>query len=240
MDNPGNSSHLTTGDIMEQTMKRVTRSSENRIIAGVCGGVAEYAGWDPVTTRILYVALTILSFGFGGILLYLAAWIVLPADDEVDMREIGDIHSMKGRRVIGILLIVIGAIAFLPAHLPWFWGLPHRAIGPFLLIAAGIILLCKPEKSKIINSSQMADAKFEEIKSESEPMEEKNPTTKARRLVRSRINRKIAGICGGIGDYFQVDPTLVRLLWIAAIFALGTGLLLYLVLWIVMPLEAEM
>lgn len=45
----------------------------------------------------------------------------------------------------------------------------------------------------------------------------------------------IAGVCGGIGEYFEVDPTIIRLLWILFIFAGGAGILAYIVAWIVIP-----
>ncbi|MBK6767202.1 MAG: PspC domain-containing protein [bacterium] len=56
---------------------------------------------------------------------------------------------------------------------------------------------------------------------------------------RSSQEKKIAGVCGGFGEYFSVDPTLVRVLWILAVLLGGTGLLLYLILWIVMPLDGD-
>jgi phage shock protein C len=58
-----------------------------------------------------------------------------------------------------------------------------------------------------------------------------------KRLVRIRIARKIAGVCTGFGAYFNVDPTLVRLVWILLILAGGLGILLYLIAWVIMPLE---
>ena len=49
-------------------------------------------------------------------------------------------------------------------------------------------------------------------------------------------NKKIAGVCGGIGEYFNIDPTIVRILWIAGIFlSLGTGVLAYLLCWFLIP-----
>ncbi len=57
----------------------------------------------------------------------------------------------------------------------------------------------------------------------------------ARRLTRSTLNKKIAGVCGGLAEYFDLDPTLVRVLWLLLIFFGGTGLLAYLILWIVLP-----
>jgi phage shock protein C len=54
------------------------RSREHRIIAGVCGGLAEWLGWSPTLVRILYVLVSILSVAFPGILVYLARWILMP------------------------------------------------------------------------------------------------------------------------------------------------------------------
>ncbi len=57
----------------------------------------------------------------------------------------------------------------------------------------------------------------------------------ARRLYRIRQGRMIAGVCAGLGEYFDVDPTLVRLLFAALSFFHGLGLVAYLVLWIITP-----
>jgi len=58
-----------------------------------------------------------------------------------------------------------------------------------------------------------------------------------KRLVRSRTEKMIAGVCGGLAQYFNVDPTIVRLLWVIITIMGGAGILAYIVLWIVMPLE---
>lgn len=56
-----------------------------------------------------------------------------------------------------------------------------------------------------------------------------------KRLVRSTNDRKIAGVCAGLADYFDIDPIIVRVLWVLAFFCAGTGLLAYVILWIVLP-----
>lgn len=58
-----------------------------------------------------------------------------------------------------------------------------------------------------------------------------------RRLYRSQKNRIIGGVCGGLSDYFGWDPTLVRVVFGMLVLAGGNGLLLYLLLWILTPLE---
>jgi phage shock protein PspC (stress-responsive transcriptional regulator) len=54
------------------------RSKKNRVIAGVCGGLADSLGWDPTLVRVLYVVVSLLSAAFPGILVYVVLWIVMP------------------------------------------------------------------------------------------------------------------------------------------------------------------
>ena len=56
-----------------------------------------------------------------------------------------------------------------------------------------------------------------------------------KRLYRSRKDRMIAGVCGGLGQYFEMDPVWVRLLFILFFIGLGTGFLAYLIMWIIVP-----
>jgi phage shock protein C len=56
--------------------KRLYRSRNDRTVAGVCAGIAEYYGWDPTMVRVAWVILTLL--GGSGILLYLIMWLVMP------------------------------------------------------------------------------------------------------------------------------------------------------------------
>ncbi len=64
---------------MEQ--KKLTRSN-NRVIAGVCGGIAEYFGVDPTVVRVAYAALSVLSAGFPGLLLYIIMLILMPQSED--------------------------------------------------------------------------------------------------------------------------------------------------------------
>ena len=54
------------------------RSQRYRMIAGVCGGLAEWLGWSPTWVRVLYVVGSILSVAFPGIIVYIILWIVMP------------------------------------------------------------------------------------------------------------------------------------------------------------------
>lgn len=57
-----------------------------------------------------------------------------------------------------------------------------------------------------------------------------------KRLYRSRTERMIAGICGGLGEYLDIDPTWIRLIFILFFVLGGSTLLLYIILWIIVPL----
>lgn len=58
-----------------------------------------------------------------------------------------------------------------------------------------------------------------------------------KRLYKSSTNRVLFGVCGGIGEYFNVDPTLIRLICIALVFGAGSGLAIYFIAALIMPEE---
>ena len=61
-------------------VKKLLRSKKNRMIAGVCGGIAEYYGIDPTLVRLLWVTATVLTGIFPGILIYIIAMIIIPEE----------------------------------------------------------------------------------------------------------------------------------------------------------------
>lgn len=61
-----------------------------------------------------------------------------------------------------------------------------------------------------------------------------------KRLHRSQHQRMLGGVCGGLAEYFSIDPTIVRLIWGLWVLAYGTGLLFYLLAWIVIPRATDL
>jgi phage shock protein C len=59
------------------------------------------------------------------------------------------------------------------------------------------------------------------------------------RLTRSESDRILGGVCGGLGEYFDIDPTLIRLGFVAALLFGGSGPILYLIAWLIIPSEGE-
>lgn len=67
----------------ETKPRRLTRSNRDKMIAGVCGGLAEYVNMDPTLMRVLYVLVSILSAAFPGILAYIILMFLMPPPEEV-------------------------------------------------------------------------------------------------------------------------------------------------------------
>jgi phage shock protein C len=61
----------------------------------------------------------------------------------------------------------------------------------------------------------------------------------ARKLVRSSTDRKLAGVCGGLAEYFNLDPTLIRVLFIVLAVLGGSGIIIYLAMWILVPSQPQ-
>ncbi|MBP9501612.1 MAG: PspC domain-containing protein [Candidatus Promineofilum sp.] len=128
---------------MQQT--RLMRSETDRMIAGVCGGLAAYLGVDPVLVRLAFVILLLASgVGLG---IYVVLWFVMPAESQVDpeiriMNSDGsdEPSAYKTRfgpsATVGVILILFGAFFLLGqiGHLPGY-------IWPLALIAVGIYYL---------------------------------------------------------------------------------------------------
>ena len=64
-------------------------------------------------------------------------------------------------------------------------------------------------------------------------------SSEVKRVYRSKNERMLAGVCGGLGEYFNIDPTLVRILFIIFALIVGGGILLYIILWLLIPEEPE-
>ena len=134
-------------------IRRLTRSRSQGVIGGVCAGLAEYFGVDVVLMRLLFVVLSIAGAIIGGVIVYVAAWIIMPEGTD--------------------------------------------------------------------QSAAVVDGRV---------------------LRRSTTDKQIAGVCGGMAEYFQVDSTMVRLVWVVLSIFIGCvigGIIAYLIAWLVIPKAAD-
>lgn len=219
--------------------KRLYKSRTERMIDGVCGGIAEYFGLDVTLIRILWVVLTL--FGGSGIILYIVAMIVMPvappgtvaAETPAKPRS----HGANGK-FWGALLIAFGMLLLLdnlgiPIWHRW-WGFSWSIVLPLLLILAGVAFLYGG-RNGIMNSAEPkpADVPGAEPTTASPGM-----PTYTNRLYKSKREKKLFGFCGGLAIYLNADPTIIRLLFVIGAFAsFGFVVLIYIAMAILLPEE---
>jgi len=111
------------------------------MLAGVCGGLAEYFDIDPTIVRVVFAVVTVMTALLPGILLYAVMALVMPADSSLAAGEAAP--GRTGRAALaGVILVVVGALLLLGnfGFLPWLsWG----RLWPLVLILAGAILLMR-------------------------------------------------------------------------------------------------
>ncbi len=71
---------MLCADMSDPTDEPLVRVRRGALIAGVCGGLAKWLGWDPTLVRFGYVVVTLLSAGFPGVLIYILLWILMPRE----------------------------------------------------------------------------------------------------------------------------------------------------------------
>lgn len=123
--------------------KRLYRSSTNKIIAGVCGGLGEYFAVDPVFVRVFAVLLAIIPHGFG-LLAYIVAWIIIPKRDDLVIEDVPPVKeqplSTWNSYLPGVILVGIGLLLLAREFVYWFdW----EDFWPVLLIVAGLYLILR-------------------------------------------------------------------------------------------------
>jgi phage shock protein PspC (stress-responsive transcriptional regulator) len=198
------------------------------MIGGICGGVAEYFEIDPTMVRIGMVVLALI--GGWGIVAYIIGLIIIPEHPmEYDEEGVAIRKAEKnGTATWGVMCILAGLILLLHNY-GWFpWVLwkgwtAWRVLWPVLIIIVGVLLLLSRSGLK------------EHRHSGGVPV----PDAPVRRLTRSRKSKMIGGVCGGLAEYYRLDPTLIRLLWaFGTILFHGMGILVYIIFFFVLPEEA--
>ncbi len=194
-------------------MKRIYRSQEDRIIAGVCGGFAEYLGIDPTLVRLVWIFFTI--FGGLGILAYIFSIILISEKGGSKANEIkvDDDHDEK-LVLWGVVIIIVGILLFF-RHQPMVGMMWHALSGNWFnilfaiaLIGIGIYILLsrKDDDKKSLQNLRISG------------------------LYLSETDKKIAGVCGGIAQSVNIDSTIIRLIWVlGSLLSAGIGIILYII-----------
>lgn len=220
--------------------RRLYKSSKNKLIDGVCGGIAEFLGIDATLVRLGWVVLMFLG-AWMMLPAYIVGMIIMPRDRVLPLEERSGRPPSRSKGgnvllvIMGALLVVGGGFMLLHNfHLfPWsFWRLPLRlqrlshwdmeVVWAVLLILLGALLVVsrRPSKGQGTSEDTVGDRR-------------------GKAFVRHTGDKMIGGVCSGLGRYFGIDPSLVRLVWVLGTIASGGigGMGIYVLLWIVLPEE---
>lgn len=136
---------------------KLYRSTSNKVIAGICGGLGDYFNIDPAILRVVFVLITI--FGGGGILIYLVLWVVMPQEgktmkagedyikdnvEEIKTRS-KEIAGKDHRPFLGIAIVVVG-LTLLFNNLGFHYFNFIGKLWPLIIVALGISLLTKSKE----------------------------------------------------------------------------------------------
>ena len=201
-------------------MKRLVRTRDDSVLAGVCGGFGQYFNLDSALVRLLWVFFTI--FGGSGVLAYIVAVFIIPDEStgkDVTPRRL--IDGINDKTILWcVLLVLVGIILFFQhgdfINSIWrhFWNSGINVLLALITISVGVYLLYQ-ERKKISTmfglSSEMP-------------------------LSLSEKDKQLAGVCGGIAESIGMDSTIIRFFWVyGTIMSVGIGLILYFVLALVLP-----
>ncbi len=218
------------GNGVSSQSRRLYKSRHHRMIDGVCGGFAEYFNTDPTIVRILWVLLTIWSFG-AGVVLYLACMFIIPVNPahRGPQAVSPPTPSNGARHFWGAALVILGAIIlFSNLGFPFFhfWHIPWGVVFPAILILLGLGVIYFSQTKRV------------EVPGTPVETSSQIPQPPPKELRRSVTDRKIFGVCGGLAKYLNADSSIVRILFIVLTLAsFGVGIILYLALGIIVPEE---
>jgi len=238
---------LPDGD--QAARKRLFRSDADKVISGVAGGMAAYLKMDPTIVRLLWVLVALFTGG-AAFWLYLALWLVLPVGDNVRGQTADPALKFDDKSLAVIAWILIGlGILWLLSNFGVLPVIAHglhgvmRLVGlvfwPLVLLAGGWLLLSKLGRTgalaqKMKGGVPEGDSLKGSVKSGYQTLREKTP------LKRSMDDRMLLGVCAGVAHWLKIDPAIVRILWaLFSIASLGTGVILYIVMALIMPEEGS-
>lgn len=120
--------------------KQLSRSKNDRMIGGVCGGIAEYFDWDSAIVRLIFIFIILMAGS--GIFAYLVLWVLLPEGNEIKALP-KPVSAAKNRQpILGIILLGLG-VSILLQNFGLTQFIHLETVWPFALIGLGFFVLVK-------------------------------------------------------------------------------------------------
>jgi phage shock protein PspC (stress-responsive transcriptional regulator) len=237
----GNAPH---NPLPSASRRMVYRHPTDHSLGGVCAGLADYVGWDPVLVRALWVMAFFVTSG-SAFLVYLLLWLLLPVGTQAGGRvRPGALNfgQIGGSRLATVLLVVGGLwllsnLGVLPALTAFAGNFLRIFFWPLLLIGAGYWLLKGRSPGLRTRFDAMRSSVDTNVRAAGESV---RGSVAQMPLRRSRSDRMVLGLCGGLSARLGIDANLIRLAWvILSLGTLGLGVLLYIGMALFVPEEGS-
>jgi phage shock protein C len=235
----------TTKDVRSDKNKKWTKSRKDRIIDGVCAGLAEHIGADVTLVRIIWV-LTIFIKGLG-LIAYILAAIIVPVNPEHKSLKPEEKKKTNHAVIWSLILILLGVVflwdrwewqffrsfPFDFNFLPWV-DIPWNSLLPLALILLGVVYIVIA-----LRKDQSKPAAKDEASSTSKTKVSTQGTTAAFNMVRSREDKLLGGVCAAIAKRLDIDTTLIRIAFIVVTLFTHVflGIIAYVALVLIIPIE---
>jgi len=214
------------------------RHPTNKRVAGVCGGIGEYLGIDPVLVRLAWIALALFTVGGPALVIYGVLWLFLPVGTQqrgqlqaasIDVRQAN--LRWAAWALVGLgLLWLLANLGILGPIWHGFWGMMRILFWPALLVIAGFFLLRTQQGGSFAQDMKDRMPNGDAVRQTIKDTRQRIP------LKRSRSDRMLLGVCGGLARVVNVDTAIVRILWaLFTVFSGGIGVVIYIVLALIMP-----
>ncbi len=233
------------GPQLEKPLHRLYKSSSERIVDGVCGGIARYLEVDASVIRLLLLAFAILSVS-AGVIFYIVAMAVMPTEPTSATPRTTPLPPAERRvstasatatLLIGIMVVIVGVTLIFDYYnifaVTSMWHSLGRLAMPIILILMGGALLLGRDRSEIKSTVEIPESDPANVGSPDPNPDishelESSKLMERRKLTRSVSDSRIAGVCGGLAEYLNIDPTVVRIICVLLAFAsFGLSLILY-------------
>ena len=220
------------------------KSRKDRVIDGVCAGLADYLGADVTLVRVIWL-LTVFIKGIG-LIAYILAAIFVPVNPAHRSLQPEEKKKTNHALLWSVILIVLGILLLwdrwdwrffgdFPFHYPFFrWGsIPWGTVLPLALIVLGIVYI-------VIALRKESPAESVGDQRSSAGKQKPSAKTSVRpRIMRSRQEKLLAGVCAAIAKHLEIDPTFVRIAFVilALLSHPALGIIAYVILVLIIPPE---
>ncbi|HEX3074019.1 MAG TPA: PspC domain-containing protein [Ignavibacteriales bacterium] len=207
-------------DEEERPSRRITRSARNRFLLGACGGLAEFLHIDPIVFRLVFIIAFAFTYWTAAAYLILAFFMPEPSAREIENAQ-GEVNPRFGKSSLITLIFVLFGVYYFADYMSFF-----GAFGVFNLLQSAA------------PPSMLALAAYYYYKyGTAEPAAESD---KPKEYCLSNTDRKMGGVCGGLAEYLNADPSTIRAIWtLFSILTLGIGVALYLIFLFASPRSTE-